>query len=314
MLVKVAKFLDKFFEEIKYMITIVVFFNIAMAVLFFIYWLVFCARLTVPYWLELFIWNVIDFWAQGIKHTPLYNEITTILPVLVSGIFVVITYILNCFIVFLEGNHERLNKKVDDYKRKIEKKINEELHHDFIKELKKNNYMLLKIKIAATLHTSYLTAMTDVQIDTAKLEEKIQKAILDSMNEPYIQDKALSNGSLYFFLNDVSVSKDFIVNLVTVSSRLIKPELVPKLDVAFYCAVDLLENPSDLKVRAEYLDRVLNIKIKNKIIATPKFKLYFETIYPGVYQFDVMGQYYIESPDANGKLDSVMVYSLRRKY
>ena len=313
MLVKVAKFLDKFFEEIKYMITLVVFFNIAMAVLFFIYWLVFCARLTVPYWLELFIWNVIDFWAQGIKHTPLYNEITTILPVLVSGIFVVITYILNCFIVFLEGNHERLNKKVDDYKRKIEKKINEELHHDFIKELKKNNYMLLKIKIAATLHTSYLTAMTDVQIDTAKLQEKLQNAILESMNETYIESKGISNGALYFLLKDISSSKDFIVNLVTNSSRIIKPEIVPKLEIAFYCAVDLIDNVADVAAREAYLDRVLNIKIKNKIIATPKFKIYFDTLLPSAYHFDTLGQYNIESTQ-DGKLSSVMIYALRRKH
>ena len=235
------------------------------------------------------------------------------LPVLVSGVFVVITYFLNCFVVFLENNHERLNKKVEDYKHKIAKKINEELHHDFINELKKNSHMLLKIKIVATMHSSYLTAMTDAQIDTAMLQDKIQKGILASMNEPYIQDKSLSNGSLSFLLNDISKSKDFIINLVTNSSRLIKPEIVPKLEIAFYCAVELLDNLADLPARSAYLDRVLNIKIKNKIIATPKFKLYFETIYPSVYHFDVLGQYNIESEEG-GKLTSVMVYALRRKY
>ena len=313
MFYKIAKYLDNFFEEIKYMITLIVFFNIAMAVLFFIYWLVFSARLTMPYWLELFIWNVIDFFAQSIKGTPLYKEIIPVLPVLVSGVFVVVTYFLNCFVVFLENNHERLNKKVEDYKHKIAKKINEELHHDFINELKKNSHMLLKIKIVATMHSSYLTAMTDAQIDTAMLQDKIQKGILASMNEPYIQDKSLSNGSLSFLLNDISKSKDFIINLVTNSSRLIKPEIVPKLEIAFYCAVELLDNLADLPARSAYLDRVLNIKIKNKIIATPKFKLYFETIYPSVYHFDVLGQYNIESEEG-GKLTSVMVYALRRKY
>ena len=173
MFYKIARFLDNFFEEIKYMVTLVVFFCIAMAVLFFIYWLVFSARLTMPYWLELFVWNVIDFWAQGIKGTPLYREIVPILPVLVCGIFVVITYFLNCFIVFLESNHKLLNQKVEDYKQNIAKKINEELHHDFINELKKNSHMLLKIKISATMHSSYLTAMTDVQVDTDKLEDKL---------------------------------------------------------------------------------------------------------------------------------------------
>ena len=160
---KFARFIDKFFEEIKYMITLIVFFNISMAVLLFIYWLVFSAKLTLPYWLELFVWNMIDFWAQGIKDTPMYQEITPILPVLISGVFVILTYFLNCLIVFLESNHEKFNKKVDDYKQHLAKKINEELHHDFINELKKNNYMLLKIKIVAIRHTSYLSEYTDEQ-------------------------------------------------------------------------------------------------------------------------------------------------------
>ena len=313
MLYKLIKYIDNFFEEIKYSITLVVFFNIAMAVLFFIYWLVFSARLTMPYWLELFIWNIIDFWAQGIKGTLLYQEIIPILPVLVSGIFVVITYFLNCFIVFLESNHEKLNEKVEDYKHDLAKKINDELHRDFIKEIKKNTHLMLKIKIAATMHSSYLTSLTDVQLDTAKLEEKLQKAILASMNEPYIESKGISHGALYFVLNDIPSSRDFIVNLVTNSSRLIKPEIVPKLEIAFYCAVELLDKSTDIAAREEYLDRVLNIKIKNKIIATPKFKLYFDTLYPSAYHFDVLGQYNIgTSPD--GKPASVMIYALRRKH
>ena len=313
MFYKIAKCLDNFFEEIKYMTTLIVFFCISMAVLFFIYWLVFSARLTMPYWLELFIWNIIDFWAQGIKGTPLYQEIIPILPVLVSGIFVVITYFLNCFIVFLEANHEHLNKKVDDYKHELAKKINEELHHDFISELKKNTHMILKIKIAATMNSSYLTALNDVQIDTAKLQEKLQNAILESMNETYIESKGISNGALYFLLKDISRSKDFIVNLVTNSSRIIKPEIVPKLEIAFYCAVDLIDNIADVAAREAYLDRVLNIKIKNKIIATPKFKIYFDTLLPSAYHFDTLGQYNIELTQ-DGKLSSVMIYALRRKH
>lgn len=310
---KFARFIDKFFEEIKYMITLIVFFNISMAVLLFIYWLVFSAKLTLPYWLELFVWNMIDFWAQGIKDTPMYQEITPILPVLISGVFVILTYFLNCLIVFLESNHEKFNKKVDDYKQHLAKKINEELHHDFINELKKNNYMLLKIKIVAIRHTSYLSEYTDEKIDTAKLEEKLHKEILNSLNYDYIEFKGIINQSLYFVLNNVSQSKDFIINLVTNSSRFIKAEIKPKLEISFYCAVDLVENLSDATERQEYLDRVLNIKIKNKIIATPKFKLYYETIYPSVYHFDVLGQYNIET-EANGKPTSIMVYALRRKY
>ncbi len=310
---KIAKFVDNFFDEIKYTVSLITFFNIAMAILFFIYWLVFSARLTMPEWLELYIWNIINFFAFAIKDTPLYDEIIQILPVLVSGIFVVITYFFNCFVVFLESNHEKFNKKVENYNRDVTKKVNEELQRDFIAELKKNNYMLVKIKIAAIMHSSYLTAMTDVEVDTAKLEEKLHKAILESMNEPYIEDKGISAGSLYFLLNDVSLSKDFIINLVTNSSRLIKPEIVPKLEVAFYCAVDIFDNLKDLQDKNDYLDKIINIKIKNKIIATPKFKLYFENIHPSLYSFDVMGQYNIEAKQGS-KISSVMIYALRRKY
>lgn len=309
---KFAKFVDNFFEEIRYMITLIVFFNISMSLLFFIYWLIFSAKLSVPYWLELFIWNMIDFFAQGIKGTPLYTEITPILPVLVSGVFVVITYFLNCFIVFLETNHEMFNKKVDDYKHQIAKKINDELHNDFLKELKKNSYMLLKIKIIATKHTSYLSEYTDENINTSRLEEKLHSEILNSLNENYIEYKGLANGSLYFVLNDVPSSREFIINLVTNSSRFIKAEIKPKLEIAFYCAVDLLSNISELQDKQEYLDKVLNMKIKNKIIATPKFKLYFETIYPSAYHFDVLGQYNIAT-EPGCKPSYIKVYALRRK-
>ena len=61
------KAIDKFFDKIKYLLSLIIFVLIAMATLFFIYWLLFSAKIAMPEWFNRFAWSNIDFWAQVIK-------------------------------------------------------------------------------------------------------------------------------------------------------------------------------------------------------------------------------------------------------
>lgn len=305
------KAIDKFFHEIKYVLSIVTFFLIAMASLFFIYWLLFSAKLVLPGWLNVFVWGVIDFWAQGFKNTPLYKEITAILPVLTSGVFIILTYFVNCLMLFIENNHKRFTVCVENYKTTLAKTINQELHNDFIAELKKTTFMMLKIKVVIKKHTSYLTALTDVDFDEKELETKIHKQILTNVSSDIILDKGLENNSVYFVITDFQRAKEFLGQVVTVSSRLIGNEMRPKLDIGFYCGVELYNELSEFERIKTYLDKMLDLKITNKISVTPRFKVYFDNIHPSQFVFDVMGEYNLsENPDS---MKNVEIYSLRRK-
>lgn len=55
----------------------------------------------------------------------------------------------------------------------------------------------------------------------------------------------------------------------------------------------------------------LNLKIRNKMVVSPRYKVYFENIYPNAFTFEVMGEYNLSKDDASKK--DVMVYSIRRK-
>lgn len=311
MFTKFYRVIDKFFEQLKYITSLVIFVLISLSVLLFIYWLVFSAKVVMPDWFNIFVWAIIDFWAKGIKGTPLYNDIIPVLPVLASGIFVIITYFANCFMVFLDNNHQRFDASVENYKQNLAKNINDELHREFINNLKKTNYMLIKLKIIATRQTSYLTALTDEDINTDEIEAEIHKAILSSLNDETIEEKGVSDGAVYFLLSDFSKSKEFLTTLVTIASVKIKSYLRPKLDISFYCAVQLFDSQQEMPEVQHYLDKMLNTKIKNKIIVAPRVKIYFDEILPSMYQFDVIGEYNL-SDDIN-VTKNVMLHSLRRK-
>lgn len=308
---KFYKLIDKFFEQLKYLTSLFIFLLISLSVLLFVYWLVFSAKVALPDWLNIFVWAIIDSLAKGIKGTPLYNDIIPILPVLASGIFVIITYFCNCFMVFLDNNHKRFEMSVEKYKQNLAKTINEELHKDFINELSKTNHMLIKLKIVATKHTSYLTAMTDEEIDIEKIEKEIQNALLESLNAEYIVQKGISNDSIYFLLTDFAKSREFITELVTKAALKIKPRLLPKLDIAFYCAIQLFDTIVEMQAVQTYLDNMLNVKIKNKIIVAPRVRIYFDEMFPQMYQFDVVGEYNLS--DDIKLTQNVMIHSLRRK-
>lgn len=305
------KSIDKFFDEIKNVISIIIFVFIAMAILMFFYWFAYCGKVVMPDWLNNFVWNVINFFAQGYKDTPAYKDNLEILPVLTSVIFGVLTYLANCLLVFLENNHKKYKQSVIDYKKNLEKTINNELHKDFVKELKRTSFMLVKIKIVVEKHTSYLTAMTDEDMNPEGLEKEIEKYILASVKSGLLHSKGKTENSVYFLLANLDNSKEFFAELVTKSSELIKSHLRPKMNIGFYCGAELFNDLGELDEKSAYLDRVLNLKIPNKIVVTPRFRIYFDNIAKNIYDFNVLGEYNL-SADVD-IVQNTMLYSLQRK-
>ena len=303
--------IDKFFFQIKNFITIITFVLIGFSCLFFVYWLLFSANLKMPDIFNAFIWSIIDFFAQSFKNTPLYNEILPLLPVLTCGIFILLTYLANCLMVFLENNHRLFKNCVQNYKTNLEKTINTELHNDFINELKRTSYMLIKINIAVIKQESYLSTMSQDDINSSTLEDYIEKQIVDTIDSQYIEKKGVHNRSGYFLINNIEYSKDFLIELVSKSSKVISSQLRPKLEIDFYCVVELLNNLSEFPEKSDSMDKILDLKIKNKIAATPRVKVYFDNIFPNVYKFDTLGEYNLSQIPANTK--NVMIYSMSRK-
>ena len=304
--------IDKFFYQLRQILSVIIFILIGFSCLYFIYWLVFNAKVQMPDFLNTFVWSIIDFFAMSIKNKPLYKELIPVLPIATCGIFILLTYIANCIMVILENNHRFFRNCVDSYKENLAKTINTELHNDFISELKRTSFMLVKIKVSVIHHTSYLTAMTDKDVDTNQIEKDVEKQIMEAIDSKIVSNKGMDDKCVYFLLTNFSESKTFLSELVSRSSILIKKQIQPKIDINFYCAVDLFNDLSEFTEKSDYLNKVLNLKIENKIAATPRTKVYFENILPAEYHFEVQGEYNLSSNPNNTK--NVMIYSLRRKY
>lgn len=304
------KSIDKFFDQFKSVISVIIFTLIALASLFFIYWLVFSANVIMPDWLNNFIWAIIDFFAQNFKGTPLYKDIIPVLPVLTSGVFIILTYFANCALLFLENNHKRFQNTVVNYRINLEKTINEELQKDFKNELKKTSFMVVKIKVAVTKHVSYLT-VDDDGIDPVQLGKDIEQAILNAVKSDSIQKKGLSKDSVFFLISDLANSKSFFENLVSVSSNLIGRHISQKMNIGFYCGAEVFKEIEQFDEKSAYLDRVVSLKLSNRIIITPAFKVFFDYILPNYYDYNVMGEYNL-STDPNKTLN-VMLHSIKRK-
>lgn len=304
------KSIDKCFDQFKSVISVIIFTLIALASLFFIYWLVFSAKVIMPDWLNTFIWAVIDFFAQSFKGTPLYKDIIQILPVLASGVFIILTYFANCVLLFLENNHRRFQNSVVNYKINLEKTINEELQKDFKNELMKTNFMVVKIKIAVTKHVSYLNVIDD-GVDPMELEKEIEKLILNEVKSESVIKKGISKGSVYFLISDLANSKLFFESLVSTSSNLIGRHINQKTNIGFYCGAEVFKDIEQFDEKSDYIDRVLSLKISNRIVIAPAFKVFFDYILPNYYDYNVMGEYNL-SANPNESLN-VMIHSIKRK-
>lgn len=307
----IFRVLDKFFTQIKQVITLITFVFICMSIFLFIYWLLMHARISMPEAINIFVWSVIDFFAQSFKSTPMYKDLIPILPVCACGVFIALTYLCNVIISFLEMNHKRFLNCVEDYKKDLEDTINKKLHNDFLNSLRKTTFMMIKIKVVVNKETSYLSAYIDEEYNVDEVQRSIHKEILSNFVSDKVIHKGIQNESLYFVITDFDHSKDFIVQLVTCSSRVISKYIKPKVTIDFYCGAELYNQPNEFDTAMSVANKLIELKIKNKIVVTPRFKLYFDNMLATKFSFKVEGEYNISCNPDIAKI--VSIYSLRRK-
>ncbi len=305
------KLIDKFFDEIKKILSIVSFVLIALSVLLFVYWFLFAFKFSFPQWLNSFVWGVIDVFSWWYKPNKQHNEIIGILPVLCSIVCGVLAYIVNCTIVAMENNHKKFRESVTNYRKNLENKINTQLHNSFLDELKANSLMLVKIRINVESKVSYLTNPNASAVDTQKFGVEIEKEILSSIDNPNIKTKGSDDGSIYLVLTNLEQSKDFLAELVENSADIIKKYISRTVSINFLCCAEIFNDMSEFAQKSAYLDKILSLKIPNKIAITPKFKIYYENLYPSFYYFRVLGEYNLNSNPDNTK--NTTLFTLQRK-
>lgn len=305
------KVIDKFFLQIKQIISLIVMLLIVLATLTFLFWILNSAKVALPSFLNDFLWKVCDFFAVFYLNSSKYRELHELLPVITSVILGVIAYLANCLMVFLECNHKKYHEAVYHYKKFVQKNVNKQLENDFHTELRKSTLLFVKIKVCAEQKTSYLTAATDEIHDTDTISKNIEERILNSISHSYIKQKGKTNDSIYFLLNNFDNTKAFFSEVVENATKIINENLKPKLDIAFYCGCELLNDSSELQAQDKCISKMFGMKLANKIIVTNKFKVFYENLYKDMFDFSVQGEYNLNDSDV--EVVNTMLYILQRK-
>ena len=305
------KVIDKFFVQIKQIVSFVVMILIALSALTFLYWILKSANVILPAWLENLVTYLCNVFTVAHISPQRSREIQDILPVITSIIIGVITYLANCLMVLLERHHKKYHQAVDKYKNFVQNNVNKQLENDFYSELRKSKLMLVKVKVIAEQKVSYLTALTDEKYDTDSISNQIQESILASISTKCVFQKGKANDSVYFLLNDLGNAKDFFTDIVEISTKVINQNMKPKLDIAFYCGCELLNDTTEVRVQEKYISRMFGLKLANKIIVTNKFKVFYENLYNDLFSFSVQGEYNLNGP--TDEIKNTMLYTLQRK-
>ncbi len=306
------KVIDKFFFQIKQVVSFVVMILISLSALTFLYWVLSCANVALPDWLNDFVIYLCNIFTAAHLNPQRAREIQDILPVITSIIIGVISYLANCLLILLERHHKKYQQAVDKYKNFVQKNVNKQLETDFYSELRKSKLMLVKVKVISEQKTSYLTTLTDQKYDTDAISSHIENTILSSISTHGIYQKGKTSDSIYFLINDLDNAKDFFTDVVEFSTKIINENLKPKLDIAFYCGCELLNDSSEILIQEKYISRMFGLKLANKIIVTNKFKVFYENLHKDLFYFAVQGEYNLNDPEDN-EIKNTMLYTLQRK-
>jgi len=301
----------KIYKQINQLISVFCFLFIALATYFFIYWLLYNANVPLPDFFTNFSWAVIDFFTSFLKSNLKYAELLPVLPVLTCVIFIVLTYLLNLLSLFVDANQRMLKTIKDKNRLAIEKVINSRLHIDFINELHSYKFAVIKLKIGVIKKESYLSKIQDEQFDTVGYAGEIQKNILSEINSDLVVKKYSDGDTLNFYVSNLSLLNNFIADLVNVSALKINSASNEKLLIEFYCAIDLVKDINSIDAINMSLAKAIDLKIKNKLLVFPCFKVYFENIQPTHYNFFTSGEYNLSQN--SDSIKNVMLYSITRK-
>lgn len=305
------KVIDKFFVQFKQIISFLIMVLISLSAIAFLYWILKSAGVSLPAFYTDFVNCLNNIFIIPYLGPQRSRELQDILPVITSIIIGVITYIANCLLVGLELNHKKYHIAVDKYKVHVQNNVNKELQNDFYTELRKSTLMLVKIKIIAEQKSSYLTSSVDEKYDTKEISKNIEETILSSVKTKGVSQKGKTSDSIYFLLNDLDSAKEFFTDLVEYSTKVINENTRPKLDIAFYCGCELLNDISEIRTQEKYISRMFGLKLANKIVVTNKFKVYYENLNKDSFYFAVQGEYNL--CENNDDIKNTMLYTLQRK-
>ena len=306
------KLTGKLLDKLKNIFSVLSFFCIAMSVLFFIYWLLYAFGFdNFPKPLNNIVWGSVDLFFGWWMSSAQFKEVMDILPVLSSILYGILAYLINCTIVSFGNMQKEVKKTAENYRQNLENKINSQLHSSFLDDLKTNSFMLIKIKTDVSIKTSYLTNPNAVVDNSKDIEKNIEETILNSIDSPNILKKGLDNSSLYIVISNLAASKDFLTHVVNTSVSSINKYLKENTTVSFYCCAEVFSDLQEFEEKSVYLNRVLALKISNKIAITPKFKMYYENLFPSFYYFKVLGEYNLNASSDNTK--NTTLYTIQRK-
>ena len=301
--------IDSLFEQAKKIISGCMFLTLIMSVMFFLYWLIISMRITLPAFINGFFLFWINLVSNAFKDVYFYKNITMLLPLVVSVMFIVLTYLLNCVMVYIEQSHSNYKKYVENYKQNLEKTINMQLRRNFINELTRTNYFLTKMRLQIKTLNSYLHEPLPEE-DCRNLEDRILRSILNAMNHPYIINKGMDGNNIYFVCNDMRLAAEFYTHFVAKSIAYINKYMQEKISINFYCAVDVFDFENEIKFKLLELNKILDLSIRNKILVSPRFKVYYQELYPGYFVFKLLGEYNFSKTSYRSQY--VNIYTLHR--
>ena len=304
------KTIDTLFLHIKKLIMILVFISLFLSVVYFIYWLIVSMKITLPDAINNILLIPVDFLKSFFKNAPELKDMMFLLPVSVSLVFIILTYILNCVLQYVEFSHRNYQKYVEDYKANLEAKINTQLKKNFVQELEKTEFFATKLKVEAESPKSYLKqSLTDEE--KAELENKIIREISDSLNFDLIVRKGTGASDAYFICKEPKNASEFYATLVNKTIKIINKYINERVKINFYCAVDVFDTAYEANFKLIELDKIIDIRVKNKILVAPRFKTFFRELYPGYFTFKLLGEYNFSKNTY--KSNYINIYTLHRR-
>ena len=301
---------NEYFLKLKKTINILVCLCLLMSVLFFVYWLVISMHIVIPPFINAFFMFFNNMIEAAIKGSPVYDKLVILIPIIVSFIFIILTYALNCLSTYVETTHKQYIEYQNRQKKLLEQTINNQLKQAFITELSNSNYILVKLKIDVVEHESYLHQYDD-PINLDILKKKITGEILERTSSPYITDKGLDRTNVYFLTTSPAHSPEVFKVIVDNSIDVIGKNMTDRVNVNFFCGAELYDMEQETPEKLVTLERILNLGLQNRIIVPGRFKTYFSQLYPDFFTFKNAGEYNLVGTTYKSAYTSV--YSLQRK-
>ena len=281
---------EKLFFRAKQIISIINFVFLALSVVFFLYWLIICARVNVPQPINSFFGFFTEYAAQFMRSSSIYENLVLLLPIIYSCIFVFLTYVMSYALTYLEIKHREFLAFQERYKKSLEEKINAELKKAFIAEISQAKFLLIKLKIEASIVESFLRNFDDTP-DVDKIQNEISKKIIDNLNDSFFSKKIINNGIIYLVNTNLKLAPELFIDLVNVSINTINQYISERYSLKFYCVAEIFNDESEFAEKSAVIDKILNLKIQNRIVIQPKFKTYFDEMDPESFMYKLIGEY-----------------------